>query len=349
MTGAHRAAGARSAELSSGHAEPADRHGPAARRDEVRRPRSTPTRWGWTRSPSCSSPGEAAVRAVKAGNDIVLHSPDDARGVRRRSRRRWRAGDDPDGAARRVGAAHPARQGAARPAQDAAGRRSTTCRRWSAAARTTRSRSEVSQRSITLIKDDRNQVPLTRAARRAGAVPVGARLSVGLAHRRAEPHVHPRAAEALAERDGDRAVGPHDAVGDRAGARDARRATTRSSCRSSCAPRPPAAAWIWRRRSCGCCRTWRATTERTNAPFVAVFFGNPYVAAFLPQLPAMLLTYDFYDLAEASAVRALAGEAPITREAADHAAATVPGRPRPGAPGSRHTVGSAAIRRRAPT
>ena len=32
----------------------------------------------------------------------------------------------------------------------------------------------------------------------------------------------------------------------------------------------------------------------------------------VPTLPAMLLTYDFYDLAEASAVRALAGEAPIT-------------------------------------
>jgi hypothetical protein len=31
----------------------------------------------------------------------------------------------------------------------------------------------------------------------------------------------------------------------------------------------------------------------------------------MPDVPAMLLTYDFYDRAEASAVRALAGEAPI--------------------------------------
>ena len=46
-------------------------------------------------------------------------------------------------------------------------------------------------------------------------------------------------------------------------------------------------------------------------PFVTVFFGNPYVPMGLPSLPAMLLTYDFYDLAELSAVRALAGEAPI--------------------------------------
>jgi beta-N-acetylhexosaminidase len=43
----------------------------------------------------------------------------------------------------------------------------------------------------------------------------------------------------------------------------------------------------------------------------AVFFGSPYVAASVPEVPAMLLTYDFSDLAEESAVRALAGETPI--------------------------------------
>ena len=57
-------------------------------------------------------------------------------------------------------------------------------------------------------------------------------------------------------------------------------------------------------------RIARRATE-SGAPFVAVFFGNPYVATVLPELPAALLTYDFYDLAELSAVRALAGEAPI--------------------------------------
>ena len=53
-------------------------------------------------------------------------------------------------------------------------------------------------------------------------------------------------------------------------------------------------------------------TESTHTPFVAVLFGNPYTATFLPDVPAMLLTYDFYDRAERSAVKALAGEAPIT-------------------------------------
>jgi beta-N-acetylhexosaminidase len=53
-------------------------------------------------------------------------------------------------------------------------------------------------------------------------------------------------------------------------------------------------------------------TEQSRRPFVTVLFGNPYTATFLPDAPAMLLTYDFYDRAERSAVKALAGEAPIT-------------------------------------
>jgi beta-N-acetylhexosaminidase len=52
--------------------------------------------------------------------------------------------------------------------------------------------------------------------------------------------------------------------------------------------------------------------SRTNTPFVTTFFGNPYVAAAIPELPAVMLTYDFYDIAEASAVRAIAGEAAIS-------------------------------------
>ena len=52
-------------------------------------------------------------------------------------------------------------------------------------------------------------------------------------------------------------------------------------------------------------------TQPSQRPFVTTFFGNPYAAMYLPELPAVLLTYDFYDRAELSAVRALAGEAPI--------------------------------------
>ena len=75
-------------------------------------------------------------------------------------------------------------------------------------------------------------------------------------------------------------------------------------------------------------------TERTSTPFVTCFFGNPYTASFVPELPAMLLTYDFYDQPERAAVRALAGRGGDRREAADHAVAAVPRRPRPRPPPS---------------
>ena len=61
----------------------------------------------------------------------------------------------------------------------------------------------LSQKSITLIKDDRNQVPL-RVPREASVLYLSLLdYPVELAHRRAEPDVPARAAEALAERDGD--------------------------------------------------------------------------------------------------------------------------------------------------
>jgi beta-N-acetylhexosaminidase len=46
-------------------------------------------------------------------------------------------------------------------------------------------------------------------------------------------------------------------------------------------------------------------------PLVTVLFGNPYTALALPKLPSMLLAYEFSDAMETAAVRALAGEIPI--------------------------------------
>ena len=51
--------------------------------------------------------------------------------------------------------------------------------------------------------------------------------------------------------------------------------------------------------------------ERGNALSFLKTFGNPYAAGSVADLPAMLLTYDFGDLAEMSAVKALAGEIPV--------------------------------------
>ena len=53
-------------------------------------------------------------------------------------------------------------------------------------------------------------------------------------------------------------------------------------------------------------------SERRAQPFVTVLFGNPYTAMGLPEAPALLLTYDFSDHAERSAVRAIAGEIAIS-------------------------------------
>jgi beta-N-acetylhexosaminidase len=53
------------------------------------------------------------------------------------------------------------------------------------------------------------------------------------------------------------------------------------------------------------------TSRRANQPFIAAFFGNPYVPIALTEVPAMLLTYDFSDVAEETAVRAIAGEIAI--------------------------------------
>jgi beta-glucosidase-like glycosyl hydrolase len=52
--------------------------------------------------------------------------------------------------------------------------------------------------------------------------------------------------------------------------------------------------------------------ERRNQPLAAVFLGNPYAALSAPSLPAMLFTFDFSDAAERAAARALAGEIPVT-------------------------------------
>jgi beta-N-acetylhexosaminidase len=49
-----------------------------------------------------------------------------------------------------------------------------------------------------------------------------------------------------------------------------------------------------------------------NKPYIAVLFGNPYTATFLTKLPAVLLTYEAFDGIELAAVRALAGDAPIS-------------------------------------
>ena len=116
-----------------------------------------------------------------------------------------------------------------------------------------------------------------RAARGVGAVSVGARLSVGLAHRRAEPDVHSRAA-----RSAGRTSRRSSCRIDRRPKRSIwcarrRRATTRSSSRSSCARRRAAAGMDLAPPLAKLLSDLARATAGTPKPFVTMFFGNPYV------------------------------------------------------------------------
>ena len=173
---------------------------------------------------------------------------------------------------------------------------STPCRAASAAARIRRSRRRRSPRSITLVKDERQQVPLTvprdTAVLYLSVLDYPSGWQIAAPSRTFIPELKKRWPQVTAIE-----VSDHTPLAEL----DARplhrpRATAPSSCRCSCAPRPAAAGWTWRSRSSGCCGiVGRAATERTGTPMVTTFFGNPYIAACVPELPAMLLTYDFYD------------------------------------------------------
>jgi beta-N-acetylhexosaminidase len=169
---------------------------------------------------------------------------------------------------------------------------------------------EVSRRSITLIKDERNQVPLKLAPEARVLYlsvldyPTG--WGIAAPSRTFIPELQKRWPNVTAVELSDRTTQDElDLVRTMAGRYDAIVAslfvrTASFSGRMDLAP--PVVRLL---------QELARSTARGPTPFVTVSFGNPYVATFLPDLPAMLLTYDFYDRAEASAVRALAGEAPI--------------------------------------
>jgi beta-glucosidase-like glycosyl hydrolase len=254
------------------------------------------------------SPGDAAAAAISAGNDIVLHSPDDAAAVaaiRAAVMSGTISAVQLDASVRRILRAK-ARLGLHRTrlvpldgVPKAVGGRTN-----GAVARA------LSARSITLIKDDRNQVPL-RVPREAAVLylslldyPAGWRIAAP--GRTFLPELRARWPGVTAIELSDRSS-PSEI--------DLVRAS---------APRYDAiVAAVFVRAASGSGRMDLATplltllsdlarsTENSPRPFITVFFGNPYVAAAVPTLPAMMLTYDFYDLAELSALQALVGETGI--------------------------------------
>jgi beta-N-acetylhexosaminidase len=253
-------------------------------------------------------PGEAAVRALKAGNDIILHSPDDAAafaGIKAAVQSGEVSQAQIDASVQRVLRAK-ARTGLNR----------TRSVNLDALPNIVGGRAhqavadEVSQRAITLIRDQRSQVPL-KLARDAQVLylsvldsPGGWR--IGAPSRTFIPELRRRwpnvTAVELSERSTTNEI---DLVRVMAPRFDAIVASVfvRAASGSGRMDLPA--------NMQGLLRTIARQTAANGKPFVAVLFGNPYTAMFLQDVPAILLTYDFYDRAERSAVKALAGEAPI--------------------------------------
>jgi beta-N-acetylhexosaminidase len=254
-------------------------------------------------------PGDAAVRAFKAGNDIVLHSPDDGAafaGLKAAvesgeiSRERLDASVERILRAKARTGLHRTRAVSLDALPNVVGGRA-----HQAVA------DEVSRRSITLVRDQRSQVPLT-AARDAQVLylsildsPGGWR--IGAPSRTFIPELKQRwrnvTSVELTERSTANEVELVRAMAPRYDAIVAS-VFVRAASGSGRMDLPANMQALL--------RALARQTEQSRTPFVAVLFGNPYTATFLPDVPAILLTYDFYDRAERSAVRALAGETPIT-------------------------------------
>jgi beta-N-acetylhexosaminidase len=252
--------------------------------------------------------GEAAVRAIEAGNDVVLHPADDR-------------------------AAFAALQQAVRTARVSVARLDASVTRiLRAKGRLSLHRQrqvdlgavpnrvgtrahaavadEVSRRSVTLLKDERASVPL-RLPHDAHVLylsvldyPSGWRIAAP--SRTFLPQLEERFPRVTAIELSDRATRAEiDLVRATSSRYDAIVVSVfvRAASGSGRQDLAPAVAQL----------LGDAATAATAAakPFVAVLFGNPYAALGLSRVPAILVTYDFYDRAEASAVRALVGEAPI--------------------------------------
>ncbi|MCE2543066.1 MAG: hypothetical protein J4F30_06495 [Acidobacteria bacterium] len=254
------------------------------------------------------SPGAAAARAVAAGHDIVLHSPDDVAaiaGIQAAAAAGDLSEERIDQSVRRILSAkarlglHRQRAVSLDALPDVVGTRA-----HAAVAR------EVGERSLTLIKDDRSTVPLP-APRDASLLylsvldyPAG--WGIGSPSRTFIPELEARWPNVTAIELSDRTpLSEIQLVRETARRYDAVVAGVfvRTAAFSGRMDLAPALAELL-------VELGRDTAE-TGQPFVTVMFGNPYAAAFLADLPAILLTYGFYDLAEATAVRAVAGEIPI--------------------------------------
>ena len=250
-------------------------------------------------------PGEAAVHAIKAGNDVILHSPDDGAAYAALLAA-VKSGEIP-------AAQVDASVGRILRAKARAGLHRTKAVSLDAVSNVVGTRAnqavadEVSQRSITLLKDQRSVVPL-KLPREAQVLYLSvldfpSNWRIAAPSRTFAPELRKRWPNVTAIELSDRSTPSEiELVRATAPRYDAVIASVfvRAGSASGRMDLSPALQRLLQ------------DLGRRNTPFVTVFFGNPYVATFMPELPAMMFTYDFYDRAELSAVKAIAGEARIT-------------------------------------
>jgi beta-N-acetylhexosaminidase len=255
-----------------------------------------------------AAPGEVAVRTLQAGIDVVL-DPADPRAAYDGVRQALAAGTLTrarlEASARRVLTAK-ARLGLHR-------QRAVPIERVPDHLGTRASRDlarRVAERALTLVKDEQGQVPLTLPRDRAILYlsvldyPAGWRNAAP--SRTLIPELRKRWPRVEAVEVSDRSTpGELEMVRALAARSDALVAGlfVRASSGSGRQDLSPGVARLL--------QDLAAAAGRRSQPFVAASFGSPYVAAALPSIPAMLLTYDFGDEPELSVVRALAAEAPV--------------------------------------
>ncbi len=253
------------------------------------------------------SAGEAAVRAVRAGNDLVLHSPNDddaAKAIGEAVAKGEVPAAQIDRSAARILRAkallqlHKQRAISLDVLPDVVGTRAHLA-----------VADEISRKSMTLIKDDHQHVPL-KASREASVLYLSVldypgNWRIGAPSRTFIPELKQRWPKVTAIELSDRSTREEiELVRAMAPRFDVVIAslfvrTASGSGRMDLAP--------------GIVQLLRDLSASAGArrPFITTVFGNPYITLGLKELPAVLLTYDYYDRAERSAVRALAGETAI--------------------------------------
>jgi beta-N-acetylhexosaminidase len=256
-----------------------------------------------------ASPGEAAVKAVQAGIDVILDSPDTT-GAVHALKAAVESGQIPraqiDASVRRVLEAK-ARLGLHRTRQVSLDALVATVggRTHDAAAQ------EVSGRAVTLLKDEPGRVPLQlRPAARVlylSVLDYPANWRTGAPSRTMIPELRARwpgvEAVEVSDRSSANELSLVEAMAPRFDAVIAGIFVRAASASGRLDLAPPVVRLL---------QTLARRAAAQSQPLVGVFFGSPYAALSTPDLPAMILTYDFSDHAERAAVRALAGEAAIS-------------------------------------